>query len=210
MRARWIAAVAPKIPPPTTATRFILDPRPYPAQGAASNFVPVRLARGLPVDDALREIALDRGGVALRGCPVTAGARRDDFEPLPRLKARGVAFEHDASPPHDAAPRARVAAEQAPRARAQAREFERHAALGLGAIDPAQPHAAAEFARPARAVDQLVAQERERVFDFQRLGGEVCLFGGLPVAAVESVLLGARPAAPADGLEINPDRAVAR
>src|SRR3984893_18685566 len=203
MRARWIAAVAPKIPPPTTATRFILDPRPYPAQGAASHFVPVRLARGLPVDDALRQIALDRGKVALRGLPVTAASRRDDFEPLPRLKARGVAFEHDAWPTHNAAPRARVAAEQAPRARAQAREFERHPALGLGAIDPAQPHAAAEFARPARAVDQLVAQERERVSDFQRLGRQVRCGGGVHVDPVESFLVGPRAAAPADGLEIN-------
>src|ERR1700720_496226 len=106
MRARWIAAVTPKIPPPTTATRFILDPRPYSAQGAASNFVPVRLARGLAVDHALGEIARDCGAVALSGRPVTAGARRDDFEALPRLKSRGVAFEHDAWPTHDAAPRA--------------------------------------------------------------------------------------------------------
>ena len=62
----------------------------------------------------------------------------------------------------------------------------RHSCVAL--IDPPQPHAAAIGARAARAVHQLVAQQRQRIFDLQRLDRQVRGVGHVHVHAVQPVL----------------------
>src|SRR5207237_6845295 len=61
-----------------------------------------------------------------------------------------------------------MAAIETPGGRQQARAVEPQVAFRLGAVHPPQSHAAAEPAGAARAVDQLVAQHRQRVFDLER------------------------------------------
>ena len=104
-----------------------------------------------------------------------------------------------------------AAAEQAPALRALAREVDAHAAVVRRLVDAAQAHAAAILAdaagirRPARS-----AVSSQRIFDLQRLDRQVRGVGDVDVHAVQPVLVGARAAAAADRLEIDPGRAVVR
>src|SRR4029453_12896006 len=101
-------------------------------------------------------------------------------------------------------------AEQAPAPRALAREVEPHAAVVGGLVDAAQAHAATILADAAGILDQLVARQQQGIFDLQRLDRQVGGVGGVDVHAVQPVLVGARAAAAADRLEIDPGRAVGR
>src|SRR5208283_2237605 len=90
----------------------------------------------------------------------------------------------------------------------QARAVEPQTAFRLGAVHPPQSHAAAEPAGAARAVDQLVAQHGQRIFDLERFDRQVRGVGHVNMDAVEPILPSARAGAAADGFEIDPETPV--
>src|SRR3954468_24537610 len=108
------------------------------------------------IDHAFGKIACDRRAIAFGRRPIAARARRDHLEPVAGLELGGIAIERDARPRDHAATRPRLPPEQAPGVLAQARNIDAHAAIGRGAINARQSHPAAEFSRPAGAVDQFV------------------------------------------------------
>src|SRR5438309_5935195 len=111
------------------------------------------------IDHAFGQIARDGRAIAFGRRAVAARARRDHLEPVAGFQFGGIAIERDARPRDHAAMRPRLSAEQTPGLRAQARDIDAHAAVGLGTINAPQSHSAAEFSGAAGTVDQLIAQQ---------------------------------------------------
>src|SRR3954468_1619779 len=94
------------------------------------------------IDHAFGKIACDRRAIAFGRRAIAARARRDHLEPVAGLEFGCIAIERDARPRNHAAMRPRLAAEQPPGLRTQARDIDAHTAIGFRPIDAAQSHAA--------------------------------------------------------------------
>ena len=149
--------------------------------------------------------------VALGRRAIAACARGDDFDRLSGAQIAGSANEGlDPLAEAEGGAAARVAAPEAPGRCQQARTVEPQMALRFGTVDPPQPHPPSEQTGSARAVHQLLAQHRQRIFDLEGFDRPVRGIGHVNVDPVEPILWGARAAAAADGFEIEPEMAVLR
>jgi hypothetical protein len=158
--------------------------------------------RGGGIDAPIGEVALYRCGIALGRRPVTVTI--STISPTRKLPAP---LTNGSTPSlNRKAPRPPVWPPSRPQGGVNSREpFEAQVAFGLVAVHPPQSHAAARPAGAARALHQLIAQHRQRVFDLERLDRQARGVGHVHVHSVEPILSGAYAGAAAGGFEIDPE-----